>query len=238
MTRLLELRLGKGRVPLTIEHSTVMLCDNAAHAALLAKALHVAGALVIDGSDAPRGTVSDHLGRKRDRDPIDRAIASLQVPEDILDWRPRDLAPLQRMLAASLVAAVAGTDPVVFDVSHIVASPFDVAHVFGHLRRLRASFPADVVALVADPALISSAGDSLIAMDGDAIAEAGLVAECLARPASESLLHRLQATPIASPLAMQLRRVQRAATKPVNYAHTQIITLPTQDSIALAGGDE
>jgi len=238
MTQLLEVRFGKSRIPLTIEHSTVVLCDNAAHAERMARALQAAGALVIAGADAPRGTVSDQLGRKRDRDPIDRAIASLQVPEDILDWRPRDLAPLQRMLAASLVAAVAGTNPLVFDVSHIVASPFDVAHVFGHLRRLRAAFAADVIALVADPALISSAGDHLIAMEGDAVAESDLVAECLARPGSESLLHRLEATPIASPLAMQLRRVQRASTTPVNYSHTQIITLPTQDSIALAGGDE
>ena len=238
MTQELELRLGKGRVLLPVEHSTVVLCDNAAHAERVAKAVHAAGALVIDGGDAPRGTVSDQLGRKRDRDSIDRAISALQVPEDILDWRPRDLAPLQRMLASSLVAAVAGTSPVVFDVSHLVASPFDLAHVFGHLRRLRAAYASDVVAIVSDAALISSAGEHLVAIDGDAIAEAGLVTECLARPTSASLLHRLESTPIASPLAMQLRRVQRASTKSVNYSHTQIITLPTQDSIALAGGDE
>lgn len=238
MTKALELRIGKGRISVQIEHSTVVLCDNAAHAERVAKAFQAAGALLIDGTDAARGTVSDQLGRKRDRDPIDRAIASLQVPEDILDWRPRDLSLLQRMLAASLVAAVAGSDPIVFDVSHIVGSPFDVAHVFGHLRRLRAAFAPDVVAIVADPALISSAGDHLIVLDGDTVAETGLVAECLARPASATLLQRLESTPIASPMAMQLRRVQRASTKPVNYAHTQIITLPTQDSIALAGGDE
>jgi len=238
MALTLEVRLGRTRMELTIEQSTVVLCDDAAHASRMAKALADTAAHVIDGADAPRGTVADQFGRRADRDAIVRAIAALRLPEDALDWRPRELPTLHRMLAASLVAAVGGVDPIAFDVTRVAASPFDVAHVFGHVRRLRAAFPSHVAVLVSDPSHISSAGDHLIAMDGDTVAEAGPVPQCLARPSSESLLRRLESTPIPSPLAMQLRRVQRASTQPVNYSHTQIITLPTRDSIALAGGDE
>ena len=67
--------------------------------------------------------------------------------------------------------------------------------------------------------------------------EQAAVVDALRAPASDALLARLQATPVPNPLAMQQRRVQRAATRPVNYANTQIVQLPTADAIALAGGD-
>lgn len=236
--RELELRLGKVRVPVTMEQSTVVLCDDAAHAARVAKALAEAGVRTIDGAQASRSTVHDQLGRRADRDQVARAIATLHLPEDVIDWRPRELSTLQRMLAESLVAVVGGSDAIAFDVTCVAPSLFDVSHLIGHIRRLRAGFPIHVVALVVNPALISSAGEYLVAMKGDGVAESGPVAQCLAAPTSDSLLRRLETTPIPSPLAMQLRRVQRASTKPVNYSHTQIITLPTQDSIALAVGDE
>jgi hypothetical protein len=238
MTRELELRLGKVRVAISVEQSTVVLCDDAAHASRMAKALADAGVRTIDGAEAPRSAVNDQLGRRADRDQIARVIAALHLPEDVIGWHPRELPTLQRMLAESLVAVVGGSDPIAFDVTRVSASLFDVSHLIGHIRRLRASFPIHVVALVANPALISSAGEYLVAMQGDTVAESGSVAQCLAAPTSDSLLRRLETTPIPSPLAMQLRRVQRASTKPVNYSHTQIITLPTQDSIALAVGDE
>ncbi len=142
------------------------------------------------------------------------------------------------MLSASLLALVEGIDLLVFDVAQIATAPFDVAHTFAHLRRVRTASGAHVIALIADPALISTAGANLIVVSGDAIVESGPTSQLLASPSSDALLQRLQSTPIPSPLAMQLRRVQRASTTPVNYSNTQIITLPTRDSIALAGGDE
>ena len=238
MARDLELRLAKQRTTVTIEPATVVLCDNAAHATRVAKAFADAGATVIDGADTSRGTVAGQFGRKADAAHIASVTAGLQLPADVGDWRPRDLSLLQRVLAASLVAAVAGDALIAFDLTHIAASPFDVAHVFAHAARVRAIGKADVVMLIADPAFISSAGTHLVVLVGDAVVESGAVSTVLANPSSEALTSRLEATPIASPLAMQLRRVQRASTQRVDYSHTQIIALPTRDSIALAGGDE
>lgn len=238
MDRDLDLRLGKQRLTLGIRRRTVVLCDNTSHAQRVAKAFADGGSLVIDGNDAPRGTVRDQLGRRADQESIDRVRSALHLEDSVLDWRPRELGALQRMLAASFVAIVQSAPVLVFDLAVISASPFDVAHLFGHLRRIAASFDCAVIAVVADAAHITSGGDYLVVMAGDAVAEVGVTTEVLTHPGSETLLRRLEATPIASPLAMQMRRVQRAATRPVNYAHTQIIVLPTQDSVALAGGEE
>lgn len=238
MSRELEIRLAKQRITMAIEQSTVLLCDDAAHATRIAKAIADAGATLIDGAGAARSTVASQFGRKVDADRVASTIAALHLPEDVLDWRPRDLSALQRLLADSLIAVEASTELIVFDVTHVAASPFDVAHAFAHIARVRATSGAHVLVLVADPAFISSAGSHLVVVSSDTVAESGAVSELLARPTTDVLLRRLEATPIASPLAMQLRRVQRTATSRVNYSHTQIITLPTQDSIALAGGDE
>lgn len=238
MDRELELRLGKQRTAVGIGRRTAVLCDNPQHAERVTKAIADGGTPVIDGVDASRGSVRDHLGRRVDPDTLGRVLGALHLDEGVLDWRPRELGALQRMIAASVVALVQGAPVLAFDLAAVSAAPFDVAHLFGHLRRIAASFDCAVVAVIADAALITSGGERLVVMEGDAVAETGVTAEVLANPSSAALLRRLEATPIASPLAMQMRRVQRAATRPVNYAHTQIIVLPTQDSVALAGGDE
>jgi len=238
MLRELELKIARHPITLRVDVSSVVLCENAGHAARIAHALSATGARIIDGSESGRGTLPEHLGRRFAVDRAAHVIDKLHLPQDILEWRTRDLTVLQRMLVASLGAVLADVDLIVFDVTKLAASPFDVAHAFAHLARLRSNVPAHIIALIADPALLSSAGSYLVVMHGDEVVESGALADLLARPASEPLQQRLAQTPIASPLAMQLRHVQRASTTAVNYAHTQIIALPTKDSVALAGGEE
>lgn len=238
MERELRLRFGRQSVEVGIGRRTAVLCDDRDHAQRVSRAIAEGGSTLIDGVESGRGSVRDQLGRRADAETVARVLASLHLEDSVLDWRPRELGALQRMLSASFLALVQGASLLAFDLAAVSASPFDVAHLFGHLRRIAASFDCAVVAVIADAALISSAGEHLVVMAADAVAETGATADVLANPASGALLRRLEATPIASPLAMQMRRVQRAATQPVNYAHTQIIVLPTQESMALASGDE
>ena len=232
-----EIKLGKQKVQFTPERREVVLCDTADHARATARQLAKAIGPLIDASDDSRGTVRDRLGRKPEISRIAATLAELHLDESMLDWRMKDATPLQRVLAASFVAVFGGAEAVVVDCTSLASSRFDTAHLFAHLRRLAASFPVTVVAVISDAALMSSAGSHLTVISDDIIVEAASVSDALARPASAALLERLEATPVASPLAMQKRRVQRSATKPVNYAHTLIIELPTADSIALAAGD-
>lgn len=237
MTHELTLKLGKQRPQVVLEPRTVVLCNDAADAARTAKAVADAGGTLLAAADPARGTVRDQLPKKSDPARVQDLCAQLHLPEDVLEWRPRDTDALHRLVAETVVALVADARVLVFDCSELT-SPFDVAHLCAHMRRTALAFDVTVVAVVWDAALISSAGTHLIVMDADAVAETGPAIALLANPRSDALQQRLAATPIASPLAMQMRRVQRVATEPVNYAHTTIIALPTRDTIALAGGDE
>lgn len=234
----LDLRVGRAELRLPCDARTVVLCDDAAHAQRMLAALAAAGVEVIRTDAAPRGTVADQFQRNVDADLVQRVLTELQLDEALLEWRPRDLGPLQRMVAATVVALVRGVDPIAFDAVSGATTPFEAAHLCGHLRRVAEAMGTATIAVIADAALITSAGTHLVVLDGDTVAEAGAVSTLLGHPASDALRLRLEATPIASPLAMQMRRVQRVATRPVNYAHTAIIELPTEESIALAGGDE
>lgn len=238
MSTEITLKFGRQRSQVAIGRRTAILCDSTGHARRVAQAVADGGTLLINGADGARGSVRDQLGRRVDADRIGRVLSELHLDEAVLEWRPRDLPVVQRMLAASVIALVQDARMLAFDLAPISASPFDVAHLFSHLRRIATSFDCSVIAVVADPAFITSAGEHLVVLQGDAVVEAGPSAELLARPTSDALLQRLEATPVPSPMAMQMRRVQRVATAPVNYSHTQIIVLPTQDSVALASGDE
>lgn len=236
--RELGLRLAKSAIAVEVDTHTVFLADDAAHARRIVDALAATGAIAIRGDDGARGRVADLLPRQAGADAVQRILHELQLDEALLDWRLRDTGPLQRMVAATVLALASGADLLAFDVAGTVRSPFDAATVCAHMRRVVSAFGVTVIAVIDDPALITSAGTHLVAFQGDAVAESGAVGITLARPRSDALLARLEATPIASPVAMQMRRVQRLATQPVNYAHTTIIALPTADSVALAGGEE
>ncbi|MHB0927949.1 MAG: hypothetical protein ACYC3W_03375 [Candidatus Nanopelagicales bacterium] len=231
-------KLGKHMLHLQLEPRTVILCDNEEEAQRTAAALQAAGGTLIDGREVARGTVAEQLPKRTGEDLVTRIRGALRLHEDVLSWRPRDSGPLPRMVASTLLALVREEDLLIFDFSALSGSPFDVAHACAHMRRVAMEFPVTVIGVIADPALISSAGAHLVVISQGQLVEAGSVTSTLADPRSEALLHRLEATPIPSPLAMQMRRVQRVATAAVNYAHTTIIQLPTQESIALAGGDE
>ena len=236
--RELTVRLGKQQIALSLAPRSVLLCDNVEQAQRMAVAMRAAGATLIDGSDGTRGRVAEQLPKRIDEAAVQRIRLALRLDEDILNWRPRDSSPLQRMLSETLVALAGGADLLVFDVSPFASSPFDTAHVCAFMRRVATEFMVTVAAVVSDAALIASAGAHLIVCTDEGVVEAGDVGSVLADPRTEALRQRLEATPIASPVAMQMRRVQRVTVQPVNYAHTTIIQLPTQDSIALAGGDE
>ncbi len=233
----LQVKIGKQRVQLTCDARTVVLCDDAESARRTAKAVAEAGGTLLTGDDAPRGSVRDQLPRKFDSAQAITICERLHLSEDALDWRPRESDPIHRLLGATIVALASGDPVLVFDVT-TCTSPFDVAHLCAHMRRTEQEFGVTVIAVIWDPALISSAGTHLVIVHGDAVVEQGPAIALLAHPRSESLQQRLASTPIPSPLAMQMRQVQRIATEPVNYSHTTIIQLPTRDTIALAGGDE
>ena len=236
--RELTCKLGKQALNLALEQRTVILCDNEEEAQRMAAALQSAGGTLIDGSEVARGTVAEQLPRRTDSERVSRIRSALRLDEDVLSWRLRDSGPLQRMVAMTLLALVREQDLLVFEFSELAGSPFDIAHACAHMRRVALEFPVTLVAVIADPALISSAGAHLLVIAQGQLVEAGAVGSTLAHPQSDALLQRLEATPIPSPMAMQMRRVQRVTTTPINYAHTTIIQLPTQESIALAGGDE
>ena len=232
-----EFKWSKQRLPFETHGRDVVLCENILAAATAAKALAEAfDTRVISASSDVRGTLRDAVG-KRDRATLERVLHVLGLDDDALEWRLKDVSPLRRVLAAA-VTAVANADRVlVFELGSFTAMPFDLAHVFRHIHALHVGFGVPVVVVIVDPALISSAGTHLSVLTERGIIESAPVIDALADPQSEDLLRRLLATPVPNPLAMQQRRVQRAATTTVNYAHTQIVQLPTADSIALAGGD-
>lgn len=232
-----EFKWGKQRLPFEVHGRDIVLCDNVTDALTAAKALAAAfDTRVISGSDDVRGTLRDGFG-KADQSTIARVMQLLQLDDDALEWRLKDASPLRRLLAAAAAAAVKGDAVLLFELASFTAMPFDLAHVFRHLHALHTGLGLQIVAIIVDPALISSAGTHLSVLTGRGVVESAEVAAALADPQSEELLQRLLATPVPNPLAMQQRRVQRAATTVVNYSHTQIVQLPTADSIALAGGD-
>lgn len=234
---MVEFKWGKQRLQFETHGRDVVLCDDVAAAATAAKALAAAfGTRVISGSDDVRGKLGDGFGKALP-DQVDRIMQVLQLDEDAPEWRLKDVSPLRRLLAATVAAVSDGDQVLVFELGSFSAMPFDLAHVFRHVAALHAVMSLHIIVVIVDPALISSAGTHLSVLSGRGIIESSTVADALADPRSEELLHRLLATPVPNPLAMQQRRVQRAATAPVNYAHTQIVQLPTADSIALAGGD-
>ena len=238
MTRDLEIRLGRASVVLPIAQRTVVLCDDATGARAVVDACVSAGVRGIRGDEGSRSTVQELLPRRTDETVVDRMRAGLRLDADILQWRPRDIGPLQRLIASSFVALVSGAESLVFDLSAVADSAFDAAHACAHLRRIGEGIGVPVIAVIADAALLSSAGSHLVVVSGDTVVEAGPLDARLAAPDSDQLRRRLEATPVPNPMAMQMRRVQRVATRPVNYAHTTIIELPTRDSVALAGGEE
>lgn len=233
-----SLRLGKALVDVAVEARTVVLCDDAPGASRMAKAFIEAGAVAVDTADWPRGTVREHLPKRLGAEQVQKICDALRLDPAVLEWRPREADALHRMVASTLIGLAREATALVFDLTPLAGSPFDIAHTCAHMRRVASEFDVTVIAIITDPALITSAGSHLVAVAGSEVVEAGSVVGVLARPVSEHLIRRLESTPIPSPMAMQMRRVQRVATHPVNYAHTTIIQLPTSDSIALAGGEE
>lgn len=232
-----EFKWGRQRVSFETHGRDVLLCDDPASATNAAKALASAvGVRVISGSDDVRGRLRDGLG-KADQALVERIMQTLRLDDDAFEWRLKDASPLRRLLAAAAAAVAQGERVLVVELASFTAMPFDLAHVFRHINALHATFAIPVIVVIVDPALISSSGTHLAVLSTDGIVESAPVAEALADPQSELLLRRLLATPVPNPLAMQQRRVQRAATTIVNYANTQIVQLPTADAIALAGGD-
>lgn len=238
MARDLELRFGKQPIRVPVEQRTVVLVDDDSFSARLLDAVIGVDCAVIRGADGGRGTVAEQLPKKMDSESVQRLLAQLQLEDSVLNWRLRDTNALPRMVASAFVALASDVKLLVYDLTAVSGAPFETAHLCAHMRRAAEMPGVHVVAVTCDPALIASAGAHVVVFDGDAVAEAGPVEAVLSAPSSDALRRRLDATPIPNPLAMQLRRVQRLARRPINYAHTTIIALPTRDSIALAGGEE
>lgn len=232
-----EIKWVKQRIAIELHDRDVVLCESQEQAVAAAKAIASAFDVdVIDGDDDARGTLRDRFG-KRGTALIPKVLSTLQLDQDALEWRLKDVSPLRRLLA-DIVRSLANDDAVlVYELATFTAMPFDLAHVYRHINAVHAAFGVPVIVVIVDPALITSSGQYLTVLTADGIVESAPVAQALADPQSEHLLTRLEATPVPNPLAMQQRRVQRASTRPVNYAHTQIVQLPTADAIALAGGD-
>ena len=232
-----EFKWGKQRLAFEPHGRDVVLCETQEQAIAVAKALAAAFDVdVIDGDDDARGTLRDRFG-KRGASLIPNVLDVLRLDEDALEWRLKDVSPLRRLLADVVRALANGDRVLVVELATFTAMPFDLAHVYRHINAVASAFALPVIVVVVDPALISSSGQHLTVLTADGIVESAPVAQALADPQSPQLLARLEATPVPNPLAMQQRRVQRAATRPVNYAHTQIMQFPTADAIALAGGD-
>ena len=232
-----EIKWVKQRIAIELHDRDVVLCASQEQAVAAAKAIASAFDVdVIDGDDDARGTLRDRFG-KRGTALIPKVLSTLQLDQDALEWRLKDVSPLRRLLA-DIVRSLVNDDAVlVYELATFTAMPFDLAHVYRHINAVHAAFGVPVIVVIVDPALITSSGQYLTVLTADGIVESAPVAQALADPQSEHLLTRLEATPVPNPLAMQQRRVQRASTRPVNYAHTQIVQLPTADAIALAGGD-
>lgn len=232
-----EFKWGKQRLAFEPHGRDVVLCETQEQAISAAKALAAAFDVdVIDCADDARGTLRDRFG-KRGVGLIPNVLGVLRLDDDALEWRLKDVSPLRRLLADVVRALVNGDRILIFELATFTAMPFDLAHVYRHINAVSTAFALPIVVVIVDPALISSSGQHLTVLTADGIVESATVAQALADPQSPQLLARLEATPVPNPLAMQQRRVQRAATRPVNYAHTQIVQFPTADAIALAGGD-
>lgn len=226
----------KQRLDFTPTGRDVVLCADAAQAGQAAQSLADAfDSRLISGVADVRGTLRDELGSKTER--TQAVLAALRLTDDALEWKLRHLTPMRRVLALAAAGVVTGGSALVFELGSFTAMPFDLAHVYRHIEVLHASFGIPCIVVIVDPALISSSGTHLTVLTEAGIVERAPVVEALRNPQSDELLARLESTPVPNPLAMQLRRVQRASTRPVNYANTQILQLPTADSIALAGGD-
>lgn len=232
-----EFKWGKERLTFDATGRDVVLCNDRAQAVQAAKALADAfGTNVISGSDDLRGTLRDAVG-KAPTPRVHEVLATLRLNDDALEWKLKLVSPLRRVLAGAAAAVAAGERTLVFELGSFVAMPFDLAHLYRHIHVLHTTFNVSCVLVIVDPALISSSGTHLTVLTETGIVERAPVQEALRDPKSDVLLARLEATPVPNPMAMQQRRVQRAKTRPVNYANTQIVQLPTADSIALAGGD-
>lgn len=215
----------------------VVLCDDQSQALRAAKALANAfGSRVISCSEDVRGTLRDALG-KADPARVQQILDTLQLDDDALEWKLKQISPLRRVLSTTAAAIASGEPVLVFELGSFAAMPFDLAHLYRHIRSVHASFGLACIVIIVDPARIASSGTFLTVLTERGIVERATVADALRDPASDELLARLEATPVPNPLAMQQRRVQRAAIRPVNYANTQIVQLPTPDATALAGGE-
>lgn len=232
-----DFKWGKQRLALELHGRDVVLCETQEQALLAAAALAAAFDVeIIDGAPDGRGTLRDRFG-KRGAALIPNVLEVLRLDDEALEWRLKDVSPL-RCLLADIVRALATEDQVlIVELASFTAMPFDLAHVYRHINAVAAAFGLPVIVIVVDPALITSSGEHLTVLTADGIVESAPVAQALADPQSPQLLARLESTPVPNPLAMQQRRVQRATTRRVNYAHTQITPRPTADAIALAGGD-
>lgn len=232
-----EFAWGKQRLAFEAAGRDVVLCMDQDQALRAARAIAAAfGARVINGSDDVRGTLRDAFG-KASAERVRAVLAALGFDEDALEWKLKQLSPMRRLLAGAAASVVSGASALVFELGSFTAMPFDLAHVYRHIHVLHTTFDIPCIVVIVDPALISSSGSQLTVLSDEGVVERAPVADALRNPQSELLLMRLEATPVPNPLAMQQRRVQRAATRPVNYANTQIVQLPTTDAIALAGGD-
>ena len=228
---------GKQRLSFEPYGRDVVLCDDTDQSVRVAKAFAKGlGCSVISGDADVRGTLRDRIP-KAAREQAPTVLEALRLDADALEWRLKDASPLRRVLAGAIVAVLSGERALVVELGTFTAMPFDLAHIYRQLHAVHATFHVPIVAVIVDPALITSSGEFLTVMGEQGIVEAAPVVDALSDPRSEHLLMRLEATPVPNPLAMQQRRVQRAGATAVNYSHTQILQLPTADSIAMAGGD-
>lgn len=232
-----EFKWGKQRLAFDATGRDVVLCTDGEQALRAARAIADAfDVRVISGNDDVRGTLRDAFG-KTTTERVRAVLAALDLDDDALEWKLKQLSPMRRLLSVAAVAVASGEPVLVFELGSFTAMPFDLAHVYRHIHVLHTTFGIPCIVVIVDPALIASSGALLTVLADEGIVERASVADALRNPQSDLLLTRLEATPVPNPLAMQQRRVQRAATRPVNYANTQIVQLPTSDAIALAGGD-
>lgn len=232
-----DFQWGKQQLSMDVHGRDVVLCDSAEQAVQIAQSLAKAlGCTVISSAGGLRGTLRDRVP-KAAGDEIGRLLEALRLDEDALEWRLKDVSPLRRVLAGMVSAVLAGERTLVIELATFTAMPFDLAHIYRQLHAVHATFRIPIVAVVVDPALITSSGEFLTVMSEHGIVESGAVKDALADPQSGHLLARLESTPVPNPLAMQQRRIQRLGATTVNYSHTQIVQLPTADSIAMASGD-
>lgn len=237
MTHTLELRLpGQANRTIDIEPATVLLCDDGDVATRWLRALATAGMQVLDPAAAPRSTVSELVARQADVAVLPHVLRTLGLPDELVSWRFPDLDPVRRIMAWSVVALASTQRLLAVEITRLVASPFERAHLLAHLRRISERFDVLIAVIISDPALVSSAGSHLLVVSGDEVVESGPAREVVMAPTSEALLERLRATPIAHPLAMQVRRLQ-GAPQALPFAAT-LVELPDEDSIAMAGGEE